>query len=81
MGQFLYDQDPGTRKIMSLEKIKLKLINKQYSIVFNKTCFDNNLLAKYTLLKKGYVFLKECINIVWKNNYRYNMSTVKNFLD
>ena len=33
---------------MKLEKIKLKMINKQCSIVFDKTCL-NNLLPKYTL--------------------------------
>ena len=48
MGQFLYHLDPNTRKITrSLEKIKLKIINKQSSIIFNKTCLNNNLLPKY----------------------------------
>ena len=40
MGQFLYHLDPNTRKIRSLEKIKLKIINEQCSIVFNKTCLN-----------------------------------------
>ena len=38
MGQFLYHTDPNSRKISRrLEKLQLKMINKQYSIVFNKT--------------------------------------------
>ena len=50
MGQFLYHLDPNTRKITRrLEKLQLKIINKQRSIVFNKTCLNNNLLPKYTL--------------------------------
>ena len=52
MGQFLFHLDPHTRKITrSLEKMKLKTINKQCSIVFNKTCLNNNMLPKYTLFK------------------------------
>ena len=39
MGQFRYHLDLDTRKISRiLEKIKLKMINKQCSIVFNKIC-------------------------------------------
>ena len=30
-------------------KNKIKTMNKQCSIVFNKTCLNNNLLPKYTL--------------------------------
>ena len=41
MGQFLYHLDPNTRKITKLEKITIKN-NKQCSIVFNKTCLNNN---------------------------------------
>ena len=43
MGQFLYHLDP--RKITrSLEKLKLKIINKLCFIVFNKTCLNDILL-------------------------------------
>ena len=48
MGQFLYNLDSDTRKITRSLK-KIKLINKDCSIVFNKTCLNNNLLPKYTL--------------------------------
>ena len=49
MGQFLYHLNPDKRKIRrTLEKLQLK-IKKQCSIVFNKTCLNNNLLPKYTL--------------------------------
>ena len=53
-GQFLYHLDPETRKVTRrLEKLQLKIINKQYSIVFNKTCLNNNLI--YTLQKYIYI--------------------------
>ena len=50
--QFLYHLDTDTRKITRrLEKLPLKILknNKQRSIVFNKTCLNNNFLPKYTL--------------------------------
>ena len=51
MGQSRYHLDPNTRKITeSFEKIELKVINKQCSTIFYKTCLNNNLLLKYTLL-------------------------------
>ena len=40
-------------------KIKIKN-NKHCSSVFNKTCFNNNLLPKYTLFKI-YIYLHTCI--------------------
>ena len=44
MGQFLYHLDPDTRIITKiLEKMKLEIMNKQRSIVFNKTCLKKNL--------------------------------------
>ena len=50
---------PGSRhkKITRLEKLQLKMINKQCSIVLNKTCLNNNLLAKYSL----YIYIYICL--------------------
>ena len=57
MGQFLNHVDPNTRKITrGLEEIRLKIINKQCSIVFNKTCLNNNLLPIYALIKITFSF-------------------------
>ena len=57
MGQFFHHLDPNTRNIIrSLEKIKLKIINKQYSLVFNKTCLNNNLQPKYIYIIYIYIF-------------------------
>ena len=40
MEQFLYHLDPNARKIR-LEKLQLKIINKECSIIFNnKTCLN-----------------------------------------
>ena len=50
MGKFLYHLDSDTTKITGSLENKLKIINKLFSIVFNKSCLDNNLLPKYTLL-------------------------------
>ena len=58
MGQFLYHVDPNLRKITrKLEKNKI-INNKQCSIIFNKTCLNNNLLPKYKLFKKKlYIYI------------------------
>ena len=58
MGQFFfYYLDPYTRKITRrLEKLQLKIISKQCSIISNKTCLNNNLLPKYILFKK-YIYV------------------------
>ena len=45
MGQFLYRLDRSTRKIKrTLEKNEIKNDKKMCSIVFNKTCLNNNLM-------------------------------------
>ena len=60
MGQFLYNLDPDTRE-NNKESWKNKIENyKQCSIVFNKTCLNNNLLPKYTL-QKIYIYEYVCV--------------------
>ena len=52
---------PDTRKITrSFEKMKLKMINEQCSIVFNKTCLNNNLLSKCKHFKKR-IYVCVCV--------------------
>ena len=64
MRQFLYHLDPLTRKYEESLKNKSK-DNKQCSIVFNKTCLNNNLVPKYTLSKKNiYVYFGSISSLI-----------------
>ena len=58
MGQFLHQLDPEIwNKTRQLEKLQLKIITKTYSIMFNKTCLSNDLMAKYTI----YIYIYVCV--------------------
>ena len=49
MGLFLHHLATEIRRIeRRFECLHLKIIKKRQSVVFNRTCLDNNFLPKYT---------------------------------
>ena len=48
LGELLFPLPNDTRKLFrKLENLEKKIINNNWSSVFNKTCLKNNLLPKY----------------------------------
>ena len=58
MRHFLHYLDPDIRKIIKrLERLLLKIWKRKHFVVFNKTCFDNDLLPKYTMHTYIYIYI------------------------
>ena len=48
LGELLFRLPYDTRKLFrKLESVEKKIINNNWSSVFNKTCLNNNLMPKY----------------------------------
>ena len=60
---------PDTKSLIrSMEKTTRKIINTQLSLVFNKTCIQENLLPAYTNIYI-YIYISVINNMMNKNNY------------
>ena len=58
IGFFLQHLDPDIRKITRrLVHLHLKILKKKQSVVFNRTCLDNDLLPKYTIYIYIYIYI------------------------
>ena len=50
MGYFLHHLDPDIRKVTRrLERLHVKILKRKQSVVFNRTCLDNDLLPNLVL--------------------------------
>ena len=76
-GDFLYiQQDNIEKQVGNIENLEKKLANTRVSIVFNKTCLNENLLPTFTNIYIGSKFSLRYIIL----NCRCN-SNVINFLE